>query len=29
MLKSILTIAAGTHGGELMLTAALRLWVKE
>jgi hypothetical protein len=29
LLKSILTIAAGTHGGELMLTAALRLWGKE
>jgi hypothetical protein len=29
LLKHILTISAGTHGGELMLTAALRLWGKE
>lgn len=29
LITSILTFAAGTHGGELMITAAIRLWGKE
>ena len=29
LIKSIMTYAATTHGGELLLTAALRLWGKE
>lgn len=29
LIKHVLTLAAGTHGGELLLTAALRLWGKD
>jgi len=28
LISQILTLAAGTHGGELLLTAAIRLWGK-
>jgi hypothetical protein len=29
LISDIMKYAAGTHGGELLLTAALRLWGKE
>jgi hypothetical protein len=29
LITHILTLAAGTHGGELMLSAALKLWGKD
>jgi hypothetical protein len=29
LISTVLTLAAGTHGGELLLSAAIRLWGKE